>query len=138
MSSINLAGTLNVATPRRVSPIVLSEIIDTIEAKQFDFNIAANASGVTVPLLFPVGVTEALFLHLYSPKKLILELTGSDATPGPMKLGLKGHMLLTMQPDEGIISLKASNPSTTEDVNLEVVVGCIAAAGQSPEFFDDV
>ena len=137
MSSINLAGTLNVATPRRVSPIVLSEIIESIEAKQFDFNIAANAADVNIPLMFPSGVTEALILHLYSPKKLVLELTGSDATPGPMKIGLKGHMLLTMQPDEGITTLRVTNPSTTEDVNLEVVVGCVPVDGQTPEFFDD-
>ncbi len=130
-SSVNLAGTLKITTARRIADVALTEVIDGLDVLQFDFMVAQSASNVAVT--FPSS--EALVLHLYSPAKLILELTGSDTIDGPIRVGLKGHLLLTCQPGEGIVSLRVTNPDAVNNVVLEVVIG-IAANGEIPEFFE--
>lgn len=137
-SAINLAGTVEVATPQRDTEIGLSTVIDEIEAKTNEYNIPANNSGspFLVPLNLSTGVTEALVLLLQSASPLLLTLASSDVTnPGPFNIGLMGPMLLTMQPGEGIVSIYVVNPSTTVSVNLSVTTGALAAASDEPPYF---
>jgi len=137
-SSFNLAGTLTVATSRRSSPLALSQVIGEVEAKSLEINVPYGGTETTVPLGLSSGVTEALIVAFYSAEELILELESSDSTEaGPIRLGIKGHWIMTLSPDEGITSVKAVNPSTTTDRTLEYVVGSIAKSGDTPEYWDD-
>ncbi len=138
-SSFSLTGTATFATSRKSTPWALSQAIGEIEAKASELRIPSGGAYVSVPLGLSATVTEALLLVLYSPKKLIIEYTSSDADdPGPMKLGLKGLHVLTLSPGEGITTLRASNPSTTEDVTLEYGVCAKAAdADDDPDYWDD-
>lgn len=136
-SSLNLAGNLVVVTARRESKIALSQIVGQIEAKQQEFNIPAGTTQ-SVALPFSSGVTEALVVHFYCPKTLHIEFSSSDTTtPGPVRVGIKGHWLMTMAPAEGMISpISVINPDLNNDITLEMVVAAVQDAADTPEFWE--
>lgn len=136
-SAISIAGELKVATARRTSDIGISQAIADLEVKSFEVTVPYGAALTTIPLQLSGGVTEALFLHLYCPMKIIVEVTTSDLTsPGPVRFGMKGHVVLTLTPGEGVTLLKAINPHTACDTTLEVVVGAKSApTDDDPEFY---
>lgn len=141
-SSFNLTGLLKLATARRTTPLVLSQIIAEIEGKASEVNVPANTTSVqSIALGLAPGVTEVLFMALYAPKALIIEMTFTDtnnsqATAGPVRMGLKGHHIMTLSPGEGLTALGAINLSTSEDVTLDYMFGAIEKAGDIPSFWE--
>jgi hypothetical protein len=139
-SSIAIAGTIDATTTRKATETTVSQVVDEIEVKQgMEVRVPVGGGLVSVPLPFSTGIAEALILHLYSPKKLVLRITGSDVShAGPIDLGIKGHWFITLTPGEGIAAISASNPSTTDDVTLEYSYGAKSAAGDDdPTYWDD-
>lgn len=137
-STFAITGELNVATARRATAIALTQSTTGLEAKgPLELTIAAGAT-VALPLTFSAGVAEALFLYLYSPKKMVVRVTGTDAShPGPMELGLKGIWMQTFTPGEGVAAVSITNPSTTEAVTIEYAYAALADAADAPEYWDD-
>ncbi len=141
MSSINIRGTMDVETARRSGELALSQILTDIEVKQLEACIPANtASPLSVPLPMNSGVTELLFIHVYSPKAIILVMEFTDtnnagASDGPVRLGLKGMLTLTLSPGEGLKTLAALNLSTTDDVTIDYVTGAKKNNVDQPEYW---
>ena len=138
-SSFNLAGILSIVTAKKQLTWPLSQIVSQLEIKTPEVLIPAGGALTSVPLNLSTGVTEALVVVLYAPKKLVVRYTTSDAShPGPVEMGIKGLHILTLSPGEGIVAISASNPSATEDVTLEYAVGAKAAVGDGdPDYWDD-
>ncbi len=136
MSSIDVAGMLSVATGNRLAQLPLSTSIGDLQVKTIPFTIAAGGAYVSFPLTLPAGVTEALYVAIFSNKTLRVRVTSADATnPGPCALGIRGHWSMVLAPGEGITALSMSNPDTGEDANVEVVIGCKVDNGDDPDFW---
>ena len=141
-SSINIKGIIDVTTQRRTGEVGLAQIMDEIEVKQLEAYVPRNTtSPQSVTLPFSPGVTEALYIHIYSAKPVILELTYTDtdnsgSTAGPTRRGLKGHMLNTYVPGEGLVSLGVINLSANDDAQLDIVMGSKQRASDTPSFWD--
>lgn len=141
MSCIDLRGTIESTTARRSTLRTLVQTVGDIEAREFDVTIP-HAGNLTLPLGFSAGVTEALILCIYSPKKVTVTITttATDAggSSGPCTFGLKGTMFLSCPPGEGIATVKVKNLSETEDITIEYMVGTKSVAfGADPPYFDD-
>lgn len=138
-SSFNLAGLLKIVTARKENEISLSQILAEVEAKGYEVLIPAGGVLTAVPMPFSGGVTEALVVALYAPKKLTLRITSADGShPGPMELGIKGWWFVTLNPGAGITAISASNASSTSNVTLEVYFGAKQSAGDpDPSYWTD-
>jgi hypothetical protein len=131
-STIDLTGTLTLTTTRKTDPVTITQTIDLIEAKDFELTIPHAGALATIALCLSPGVTEALFVHLYCPKNLLLKLTSSDTTtPGPMSVGLRGHWMMTLYPGEGITQIQVQNPDQANDVTLQVAIGALGQLGDT-------
>lgn len=137
--SIDLTGTVKAVSSRMDHTVSLVQTLTDVESKNLSFQVSRGASAVSLPLGLSTGVTEALLVLIYSPKKLVLRITGADAShPGPVELGIKGFFLLTLTPGEGVASIDVSNPSATEDVTIEYTVAAKAAStDDDPDFYLD-
>jgi len=137
-STISITGAVEVVTKRRNTNIALTQSIGEVEAKgPLELTIPAGAT-VSLPLSFSTGVDEALFLYIYSPKKMVVRVTGKDAShPGPMEKGLKGIWLETFTPGEGVVAVSVTNPSTTDAVTIEYAYAAKADASDNPEYWND-
>lgn len=134
-SSINITGNVKLASVKRLTDFPLSQIIGDVEVKHGDLNISSGGSPVSVPLSFASGVTETLFLLLYSPKPLIIIVTGKNGdVPGPIRLGLKGFSMFTLTPGNGITVLQAVNPNN-DDVTLEYVYASLENASEIADYW---
>lgn len=134
---VALAGNITLASGRRSTNIALSESIPGVETKgTLELNIAAGAT-VSLPFLFAAGITEVLWLYIYTPKKVNLTITGKDAvTPGPIKRGLKGIMMDTFLPGEGITALTITN-TYTSPITIEYAYACLADVNDAPDYWND-
>lgn len=137
-STISIVGEVQITTARRSTSIALSQSIGELEVKgPLELTVAAGAS-VALPLSFSAGVSEALFLLLYSPKKAVVRITGSDVShPGPMEKGLKGYWMETFSPGEGVTAITVTNPSTTEAITLEYAYAAKGDASDAPTYWND-
>ena len=62
----------------------------------------------------------------------------AQATPGPVRRGLKGHKIDTYIVGEGLTALWAKNPSSARDVVLEVTFAAKARPNSAtPGFWAD-
>ena len=129
-SSVNVAGIIKLVTARKSVEIGVSQIIDELVISSRDILVPI----ATADQVIHFGDEEVLFLHMYSPKTLLIELESNDTVTGPVKLGLLGHWFLTMSPGAGITSLKVGNESLVDDVSLEIVIGQ-ATAGEVPPYW---
>lgn len=138
--SVNMRGTVSVVSSQRETTIALLQILVELETKAYEFTVAKNTTSfLAVPLPFSAGVAEALYVHLYAPKALILELTytsTSGSNGGPVEAGLKGHRIETLTPGEGLAALRVKNLSTSDDVVLDLVVGAKQKASDTPPFWE--
>lgn len=133
-STIGVEGKISVASGKSDAPSYIALAIEEVEAKSYEVTIGAASTG-SIPMPFSSGVDEAIVLALYSPKHVLVQVTGKSATPGPVKLGLKGWWLLTMAPGEGITALSVTN-SQTEPVTLNVILGTKAPDNATPPFWE--
>jgi hypothetical protein len=139
VSTIDIVGEVKITTARLDRTLTLMQTLSDIEVKGMEATIPRSGADVSVPLGLSAGVAEGLFLAIYSPKKLIVRYTTADAShPGPVEFGIKGHHILTLTPDAGIVALAFSNPSDTEDVVVEYVVGAKRqSTDEDPDFYTD-
>lgn len=137
-STIALTGEVVIATARRTTSIALTQSIGELEVKgPLELTIAPGAT-VALPLSFSTGVTEALFLLIYAPSKVVVRVTGSDVShPGPIEKGLKGYWIETFTPGEGVTAISMTNPSTTDAVTIEYGYGALGDSADAPAFWDD-
>lgn len=134
-STVAISGTLDVVTTRRTTLLALTQSIGGVEVKgPQELTIAAGAT-VDVPLPFSSGVDEALFLAIYSPRKVNLSIV--DGNEGVVSLGLKGYYLHTYTPGKGLAGLQVSNPSISSAVTIEYVYAAKADATDSPDYWND-
>src|SRR4051812_17591993 len=108
-ASLTIAGKLNTTTTNGITPIPLQQTIDKIEVKNNQYTIPANGT-FAVPMNFSTGVTEAVFLRMWTEGKLLVSIDG-----GAQK-GLRGLSIQTFYPDEGIAAVSIENPSDSDDV----------------------
>lgn len=135
-SVINIAGTLQATTPMRDTEIGVSQTVDEIEVKAPSYIVPHGGATISIPLGLSTGINEALVLHMKSDGLLTLILTSSDVTaPGPMRIQIMGHQLLTMAPGGGIISISAINLDNNNDVNLELIIGALAVSTDEPTYW---
>jgi hypothetical protein len=136
-SVIGIVGAIECTTTQRCSKTALSQTIDQIEVKNPEYTIPhGGGTGFAIPLNFSQGITEAVVLHLYCGRPLVLILGSSDFTnPGPFRMGLHGHSFFTMYPGEGITSITAINNDTTHDVSLSMAVGALGSPTDLPPYF---
>jgi len=113
---------------------MLSQNLTPLEIKQGELTLAISAANVVLGLGFPAGVTEVLFLHLYSAMRVGVELTMTGATPGPVKFTTKGHTILTLAPGGGVTQVRLSNPAADAQINVEYVLGMQPDAATVPTF----
>lgn len=137
-STVDIAGTVEVTKSRASTPRTLMQTISDLEAKDLEITVP-RSSTVALPLGLSSGVPEALFLLIYSPKKLVVRYTSADVSlPGPIELGIKGYHILTLTPGEGITAVSLVNANDSEDIIVEY---CVAAKSQttdaSPTFYTD-
>jgi hypothetical protein len=135
--SINLAGLMKLAKANGVDSVAISQIVPELEVKGLDATIPAGGDLTSLPLGLSTGVTEALFLAIYSPTTLTIELTSSDGTrPGPFRQGLKSWYFATLAPGQGIVALSALNEDPDDDVTLVYYVGAKRnATDDTPSFW---
>jgi hypothetical protein len=134
--TIEITGDLLVTSSRKDYSTVLVQAIEGLAVRVIGGRVP-HAGSLAVNLQLPSGVTEALFLHVYTPKALGMSVTVAGATPGPAVMQVKGHQVLTFAPAGGLTALSFTNAHATEDVNVEVTVGCKAASTDTtPTFWD--
>lgn len=137
--AISLRGTVDLVGQRSSAEIALSQMVDSVEVKRVEVRVPSSTlSAQDVPFVLSPTVEEVLWLHVFSPKKVILELTSNDATnPGPIRVGCKGHSVLSCSPGEGITAIGVINESTTEEVTVEISYAAVAADGDLPAYWDE-
>jgi hypothetical protein len=134
-SSFSLTGMASFVSARREQNIGLSTAVGSLDVGGSETLVPAGATK-SIPLNFSGDVDEAVILHLYSPKKILVAIT--DSFGDAASLGLKGHSLLTMYPGAGVSTLSATNPSTTENVTISVSYGAKQMQSDpDPEYWKD-
>jgi hypothetical protein len=134
--TIEITGDLTVTSSRRDLSTVVVQSIEGLLVRSVGGRVP-HAGSLSINLQLPSGVTEALFLHVYTPKALGMSVTVAGATPGPAVAQIKGHQVLTFAPAGGLTALAFTNAHATEDVNVELVLGCKAASTDTtPAFWD--
>jgi len=135
--SISLEGQVIDASNPSGGETSLAQLITGLEVKKHGFTVPKGGATHSVPLALSPTVASALVLCIIAPKTLYLILTGQSATPGPIKLYVKGVQLLTLAPGGGIVSMSVINPSTTDDIEMQILVGAQGPSGEVPEFYTD-
>lgn len=134
--TIELTGDLAITSSRKDLTTVLVQSIEGLLARAVGGRVP-HAGSLSINLQLPSGVTEVLFLHVYTPKALGMSVTAAGATPGPAVMQIKGHQVLTFAPAGGLTALSFTNAHATEDVNVEVTYACKAASTDTaPAFWD--
>lgn len=136
-STVSVTGSIDIASARRSSNIALTQSIGEVETKgPVELTLGAGETRA-LPLDLSTGVDEVLFLYLYSPKKLVVRVTGKDAShPGPIEKGLKGIWMETFTPGEGVTAITVTNPGT-DPVTIEYAYAAKADAADVPAYWND-
>lgn len=113
----------------------LLEAIDGMALRSATHVIPHATTNHAVSLQLPTGVTEALLVYVRTPRALKMRLTAAGAVPGPIALGAKGVSLLTLAPGSGVTALAFDNADLTEDVIIDVVIGCQVTADDVPTYW---